>query len=69
MMALMVAMMMNENVIVTLVREGSRYQIGEFLEKFQKAFDPPPSVLENYVVILYNGYGCIYARRYKGQIV
>ena len=29
----------------------------------------PPSLLENYIAIYYNGYGCIYARRYEGQIV
>ena len=35
----------------------------EFLEKFQMAFGPPPSFLENYIAIFCNGYGRIYARR------
>ena len=31
---------------------------------------PPPSFLENCVAIFfYNGYGCLYARTYEGQIV
>ena len=37
----------------------------EFLEKFQTAFDIPPSFLENYIAIFYNGYGRIYARRHR----
>ena len=34
----------------------------EFLEKFQTAFGPLLSFLENYIGIFYNGYGRIYAR-------
>ena len=38
----------------------------EFLEKVQTAFDPPPPYFwKNYVVIFYNGYGRIYARRHR----
>ena len=33
------------------------------------AFEPPPSFSENDIAIFYNGYGCIYARRYEGQSV
>ena len=45
-------------------------ELDEFLEKFQTSFDPPPSFLENYdAIFFYNGYGCIYARRYEGQVV
>ena len=41
-------------------------KLDEFLEKFQTAFDPHPSFLENYVAIFfYDGYGCIYARRHR----
>ena len=42
----------------------------EFLEKFQTAFDPPPPHFWKIMLqIFYNGYSCIYARRYEGQIV
>ena len=34
----------------------------DFLEKFQTAF-------EIMLQLFYNGYGCIYVRRYEGQIV
>ena len=37
----------------------------ELLEKFQTAFDPPPHFWKIMLQILYNGYGCIYARRYE----
>ena len=39
--------------------------------KFWKNSKRPlaPSFLKNYVANLFNGYGCIYARRYEGQIV
>ena len=46
------------------VREGWRFQIGS------KRPSNPPSFSENRVAIFfYNGYGRIYARRYKSQIV
>ena len=32
-------------------------------------FDPPPHFRKIIVQFLYNGYGCIYARRYEGPIV
>ena len=45
-------------------------KLDKFSEKFQTAFDsPPPSFSENILQIFYNGYTCIYARRYEGQIV
>ena len=38
----------------------------EFLEKVQTAFDPPPSLLGNYIAtFFYNGYGRIYATRHR----
>ena len=49
--------------------KGAATKSDELLEKFQTAFDPLPHFLENYIAFFYNGYGCIYARRYKGQIV
>ena len=50
-------------------REGWRYQIGWFFGNIPNGLRPPPSFLENYIAIFYNGYGCIFARRYEGQIV
>ena len=38
--------------------EGPATKSDEFFDKFQTAFDPS-SFSENYVAILYNGYGCI----------
>ena len=35
----------------------------DFLEKFQKGFDPPSHFWKIMLQILYNGYGRIYARR------
>ena len=32
-------------------------------------FFRPPSFFENYIATFYDRYGCIYARRYDGQIV
>ena len=37
----------------------------DFLEKFQTAFDPPPSFLEIMLQIFNNGFGRIYARRHR----
>ena len=38
----------------------------EFLEKFQKAFDPPPPDFWKIMLqFFYNGYGCIYARMHR----
>ena len=37
----------------------------DFLEKFQMAFDPPPSFLEIMLQIFNNGFGRIYARRHR----
>ena len=41
----------------------------EFSEKLQTAFDPPLIFGKLYCNFFYNGYSCIYARRYEGQIV
>ena len=43
--------------------------LDDFLEIFQTAFDPPLIFGKLYCNFFYNGYGCIYARRYDGQIV
>ena len=49
---------------------GPATKSDDFLEKFQTAFDPhPPHFWEIMFQIFYNGYGCIYARMYEGQIV
>ena len=45
--------------------KGPANKLDEFLEKFQTAFDPPPSFLENYVAFFYIGYGHIHARRHR----
>jgi len=37
--------------------------------KIPNSLCPPPSFLENYIAFFYDGYGCIYARRYESQIV
>ena len=50
-------------------REGWRHQIRLILGKSSKWLSTPPSFFENYVAIFYDRYGCIYARRYDGQIV
>ena len=42
----------------------------DFLEKFQTALEPPPPHYWKIILqIFYNGYGCIYTRRYEGQMV
>ena len=38
-------------------------------EKVQTAFNPPPSFSGIMLQIIFDWYGCIYARRYDGQIV
>ena len=59
----------NVQIISTIVK-GLATASDEFSEKFQKAFDPPPpSFLEFILQNFYDKYGCIYARRYDGQIV
>ena len=40
----------------------------DFLEILERPSNPP-SFLRNYVVSFYDRYGCIYARRYDGQIL
>ena len=52
-----------------LFGKGPATKSDEFSEKFHTALDPHPSFSENYVAIFYDRYGCIYARRYDGQIV
>ena len=52
-----------------ILGKGGATKSDEFLEQLKTAFDPPPSFLENYIAIFYDRYGCIYARRYDGQIV
>ena len=47
------------------IREGSRYQIGWIFWKNSKRPLTPPLI---FGIFFYHGYGCIYARRYKGQI-
>ena len=51
--------------------KGGATKSDEFLEKFQTAFDPPPppNFWKIILQIFYEGYGCIYARLYDGQIV
>ena len=45
--------------------KGPTTKSDDFLEKFQTAFDPPPSFLEIMLQTFYNGYGRIYARRHR----
>ena len=46
--------------------KGAATKSDEFLEKFQTAFDPLPSFLENFVANFFNkGYGHIYARKHR----
>ena len=54
---------------VSSFRERWHYQIGWISGKIPNGLWPPPSFSENYIAIFYSGYGCIYARRYEGQIV
>ena len=56
------------NIDVSCLRKGPATKSDEFLEKFQTAIDPAPHFW-NYVANFNNGYGCIHARRYEGQIV
>ena len=44
-------------------------QIGWIFGNIPNGLRPAPLSLENYIAIFYNGYGCIYARRYESQIV
>ena len=54
---------------VDLLMSKGRANLGELDEILEK-FQTSPSFLENYdAIFFYNGYGCIYARRYEGQIV
>ena len=60
---------------VFLFRSGGASKMDEFLKKFQTAFDPALSFLENHVAIFYNGYkaskigGTIYGCIYYMQVV
>ena len=61
-----------EGVKITLLglREGSRYQIGWIFGKILNGlWPPPPHFWKSMLQFFYNGYGCIYARRYEGQSV
>ena len=51
--------------------KGLATKLDEFSGQFPTDFDPPPSPVfsENYNAQFYNGYVCIYASRYEGQIV
>ena len=50
--------------------KGPTTKSDEFLDKFQTAFDLPPSHFRKIMLqMFYDRYGCIYARRYDGQIV
>ena len=40
-----------------------------FCKNSKRPLTSPPPFSENYVAIFYDRYGCIYARRYDGQIV
>ena len=52
-----------------ILREESHYQIGWiFGKKSKRPFNPPP-FFGKLCCFFCNGYGCIYARRYGGQIV
>ena len=51
-------------VLLKSLGKGPATKSDELLEKFQTAFDPPASFLENYIANFYDLYGCIYARRY-----
>ena len=56
--------------LLTLLREGSSYQIGWIFGKIPNGLSPPnPHFWKIMLQFFYNGYGCIYARRYEGQIV
>ena len=46
---------------------GHATKSDEFSEKFQTASDPH-LIFENCIAIFYDRYGCIYARRYDGQV-
>ena len=52
-----------------ILGEGGYTKSNEFWEKFQMAFDPPPHFWKIILQFFYNRYGCIYARRYDGQMV
>ena len=54
---------------LSMLGKGPATKSDEFLEKFQTAFDPPGSFLENYIANFYDRYGCIYARRCDSWIV
>ena len=53
---------------VPYLGKGPATKSDEFLEKFQTAFDPP-TFLENYVAIFYNGYMVAFMQGGIGQIV
>ena len=60
----------NEMRVALPLGTGHATKSDEFSEKFQTAFDPPPSHFQKIILqIFYNGYGRIYASRYEGQIV
>ena len=49
---------------------GPATKSDEFSEKNPNGLrSPPPSLSENFVANFYDKYGCIYAKRYDGQIV
>ena len=56
-------------IVVTKLREGSGYQIGWIFGKIPNGNWPPLIFGKLCCNFFYNGYGCIYARRYEGQIV
>ena len=60
---------MNINQRKQWLGKGPDTKLEEFLEKFQMDFDPPPHFWKIILQIFYNRYGCIYARRYDGQMV
>ena len=49
--------------------EGIGSQIGWIFGQIPNGLWPPPSISEYYITIFYDRNGCIYARRYDGQIV
>ena len=58
----------SDHCLLLSLREGSGDQIGWIFGKIPNGLWPP-FIFKIILQIFYNGYGCIYARRYEGQIV
>ena len=57
------------NIINIYHQQGFGCQIRWIRKKSKRLSTPPPSFSEHYIAIVYDRYGCLYARRYEGQIV